>query len=404
MSTTELMVKPVMCAVFALLIGTVQPAQALEDISASAAVEAGSRPLAFLEGIAGLLNELVWRHEQQEWEAERQEMRRQGEEARLLQNAFGLPANAAPVRIRDVRPDTNPFYDEFGAYDLWIVENRLDVADAAELDSLRQPAGEPPAPDMLWHSGFLWVDLHGTVLPTYRYYLDAAPRPQPQSLEEAVRGAPSTWPPYRLHAAGWIDRRTYEDRWRQQYRARAAHAGPQIPAWLGENPPITAWFIPNGEILTLGELGSGREHGLRFVGAEAWQALATQQAGAEFEDQTHEPQPLLRFTASGELIQRIEPGELAQDENRSTLAWVNVYFPGQRELYSQVYERGNRLRMAGSYFVEVDSKRFYGPLLAIYDYDGTPLPLAPLPPPRHGYCKRLPTFAIELLYQAQHGH
>jgi hypothetical protein len=74
---------------------------------------------------------------------------------------------------------------------------------------------------------------------------------------------------------------------------------PQIPQWLAENPPSNCSFLPNGEVLVEGELGTGVKSKPRPGGVSVVPDTV-----------------FSRYSPTGKLLGRVEPGQY----------WWELYF------------------------------------------------------------------------------
>jgi hypothetical protein len=303
-------------------------------------------------------------------------------------DALRLPVAAAPVYMTSIRPlrvtpELNPYYAEFSIFDNWVLEHAVEPGVVAQRPFDRPP-GPAPAPDLYWLDSYLDVDAHGRVIPTLRRFYEVVRSQEWRDSSDQLAGWFWSNSPYRIGARGWIDRATFEDMWFQRARAQA-RLMPRVPAWLAASPPRVATLMPNGEVVTQGELGAGE----RLFDAAGWRRMiARQQAGTEIMV-VRDPGPgvLIRYSPTGVELGRYPTG-------KGMTLWRDIYFPQYRELYAQSYRTGQQLRTVNGYHVLLDS--YYGNVLQVWDFDGTPLEARQVPVFTG---KRVPSLTAESLVQ-----
>lgn len=156
-------------------------------------------------------------------------------------------------------------------------------------------------------------------------------------------------------------------------KARYVH---EIPAWLAENPPQWAVVLPDGNVLTKGGLGSGRDFDVFFT----WRM-----SNGTTEQQYH------RYDPSGKLAAKLEPG---------VTDWYKLFWPDAAQALSGLLTPDTMVRFDnGCVLVQ----RYDGSdVLALFNYDGTELPVATDPRMRdQNVWNGLLGMEIPALYEAQ---
>ena len=179
--------------------------------------------------------------------------------------AFDAKGDTIPVHLLD--DPGNPYRGQYSAAEAWVAAHTLSFDKAKEMGL----AYQTQVHDAFLHGGdypqspleYLQVTPEGWVIPVSKLaeqperkgWLEAG-RPivdlvQPMNLNQKpytgplsfALAAPATDMPADLKAAleyaSWTSFRSDM---------------PRIPAWLGSRPPLRAIFVPNGEIVTYGEL------------------------------------------------------------------------------------------------------------------------------------------------------
>jgi hypothetical protein len=184
------------------------------------------------------------------------------------------PNPYAPPRPFD--DPANPYKDRYTPLDRWVYEHR---SDSSTENFLLGPAEDGTDPHLVAFEGTFGLDAEGWMLP-----LDLSFERWPAALETHMaqrramtvrelfqaefldykRKGSSVGDPCSASAArtlgftGWAPASLRDDYEQMRIRARA-QALPPIPAWLGENPPLGALFLPDGDVMCHGALGERYE-------------------------------------------------------------------------------------------------------------------------------------------------
>jgi len=140
---------------------------------------------------------------------------------------------------------------------------------------------------------------------------------------------------------------------------------PPIPAWLAGQPVLYAAFIPNGDVVTLGPLGS-------FAGKEELDRRQWDDLWALFE------RGFYRYSPAGELLDAY----LTEHYD-----WERLYFDGREAVRVDAEARGKQVLDRAGFLIIRDTET--GTPEAVYDYDGTPLPPGEPPVRLQHYCELL---------------
>lgn len=154
----------------------------------------------------------------------------------------------------------------------------------------------------------------------------------------------------------------------QFYKDQQAKRLPPIPAWLGEHPPIGTVFVPNGEILTYGELD------LHFQPDPRGPMYSNMREGLKW----------YRYTRDGYLLGTYDLGGRFYDQGD----WRNIY-ADWAAMEAQMRSKGMEVSgwsTSGGYKAYVQREKTdpedpeayrFGPkvtrILAAYDYAGNPV-------------------------------
>jgi YD repeat-containing protein len=118
---------------------------------------------------------------------------------------------------------------------------------------------------------------------------------------------------------------------------------PRIPAWLGKNPPLWALVLPSGDVVTTGELGSGKgldQEELQMNGVQIATAVT------------------YRYNAQGELQGQTAPGG----------KWYTLYWQDAEKVLGQ-YNPNETATWPEAGYVVVRKLSDWS-VLATYNYDG----------------------------------
>ena len=233
--------------------------------------------------------------------------------------------NAEYVDVKALDDPQNPFIGQYSAMDQWSYDHWINT----EYKRL----GEPGV-----YQGMLDVTDEGFLVPELTQLRNNLELSQGNDIDE-----PQCQHTYTLYSEGEISDELMDE----ILQARAvltAQYMPSIPQWLAEQPPYWAQLLPDGSVVTYGQLGTGGE----FYSKDGrWR-------------QELQP-PACHFSADGESLEQLEYPHL----------WVEFFFPdfdGALELHQitrdkvQVYNRY-------VVFQNFDESSKSG----MYLYDGTPI-------------------------------
>ncbi len=283
--------------------------------------------------------------------------------------AWGLPGSPGPLAAAD--------------------PSRLPVASTPETE-LAKPLDDPANPYLkLYTATDVWVFAHlgqpgwnaeGGAIPadfqTLEAFVDATGWLVPQSvarqnLEDSIKfrteDASQAYP-VAATASGYMPAELYQA-WQQELWNVSAAYYNAVPEWLVQDPPVMALLLPNGDVITLGDLGSAKTISLEQLNSK---------------DHEQDAPPFYRYSAGGKLL------------GQSDAFWWDLYLePGSPAATAQHIKQRN-----DGYFYELDEQ---GGIKAIYDYDGAVLPSTAEPAPRdyHAFML-LRADQLMLLYNAQH--
>jgi hypothetical protein len=268
--------------------------------------------------------------------------------------AGGVSKVQSAVSIRPLDDPANPYRDKYGPGDAWIYEHAGAPAwDGAMAD---WPAD--------WHTLEAFVDSQGWLIPT-----SVVRRNREEVLVDRSRDCRNTYAVEYL-ANGVMPRELFEAHKCSQFSVWADYYMP-VPQWLAVGPPRGAMLYTNGDVITVGLLGSGEilvprgEKGEGCCGGSSdW--------------------PLCRYDRNGNLI------------CTTNYTWLNLYMDN---LESGDRPEGHMRQTDQWYFIFRDDT---GVILSVYDYDGTKLPGTDEPPSRdvHPFVLLNPD-QIQHLYEAQ---
>jgi len=122
----------------------------------------------------------------------------------------------------------------------------------------------------------------------------------------------------------------------------------KIPKWLADQPPMWAIVLPSGDVVTRGELGSGRSVDAYFTWRSSWNLPEGNYC---------------RYDRQGQLAAKLAPG----DEH-----WYKLFWPAAQHVLAQYGRAQTMTKFSnGCVIVQVYAGK---EVLAVYDYDGTVLP------------------------------
>jgi hypothetical protein len=238
----------------------------------------------------------------------------------------------------------NPYRDAYQACDQWIADNALLVtlapSSAAYNSELAQRSGSGTV--------FTLADKQGYILP----FREAA------EMKAAARQHKLSLAGYRyVYASGQLDQSTGQQIRDLDFQGRAKHY-PPVPDWLMTGTPEGAILLPNGEVITRGEVGKFPWDGERN----------TSHAGhGDTHSGVHSSKGWSHYSADGKLLNQISSGPWILMFNADVMDYI-------------VDERYEKEARADGYwvFVERETKEF----AAGFDWDGSRLDSSP--PPRPG--------------------
>lgn len=261
-------------------------------------------------------------------------------------------------------PD-NKYAGQYSELDQWIFEHSIAKEEkSVSLIDQKLASGEPITGADLrpqnWHEFMVPLDAQGCMTPL-SMYLEAVN----QSMSEGIDWDTSYTGEY-IYAEGELSSELAieADRLVGEFSAKYA---PVVPRWLAVNPPEFAIFMPNGDIVTRGNLGK---------------AAMFNSVTRRYELTEPEPNSFYRFNANGDLL--------------GTTAMENGYLYLTRdELPVETTELQN---IEWGYLQAVDAS---GSTLATYDYDGTPVNPADMQARNFYMCGMTPAFGLQYRYKYQ---
>lgn len=182
--------------------------------------------------------------------------------------------------MRDPLDPQNPYAGKYAAYDVWVYVYAWQQAQGQSVPA--EPEGRGAG---MWYS--LPVDENGWPVPQQ---LDAEQQYQPRQLTDEEAGGCRR----AISAYGYMGRTLEELQQRDLLAVRAKHL-PPIPQWLAADPPLQACFMPDGEVVIAGELGSA--------------AAGAPSTGGQL---------FCRLSAKGQELGRVQ----------DTAYWWELYWPG----------------------------------------------------------------------------
>jgi hypothetical protein len=161
------------------------------------------------------------------------------------------------IQVKALDDPANPFKGQYGPWDKWLYENMQPTTDYQSRQttttgkalaegieqSLRQPANWTGLQTRVTDEGYLQPIVEGI------------------KSNEDQRGGSNAMPPTNegwIQAYGLMDPTTYEQLITAVNVVHASYYNP-IPEWLVINPPESAMLLPNGDVVTSGLLGAGKE-------------------------------------------------------------------------------------------------------------------------------------------------
>jgi hypothetical protein len=226
--------------------------------------------------------------------------------------------------VRDLDTEGNPYASQYSSWDRWIFEQ------AKEQAKSRRRMSEP---GQKWYSAEVTKD--GFVKPqlaAIREGLDRLRGTLPESTEHCV---------HMISMTGVMEAALESELSAAIGREWAARY-PRIPDWLAQQPGLRSMVLPSGEVVTLGQLGSGDPAGGKRPSG---------------------PQAYFRYSAAGELLGQSLPGEM----------WQALFVPDWTSTILLEQLKAQRLpRIERGCTVFFD--RASNAVGAVYSFDGQALP------------------------------
>jgi hypothetical protein len=139
----------------------------------------------------------------------------------------------------------SPYFNQYGEGDFWTIEHAKEITTGYDAQVFeRNGYGSEYDNFMI---GF--IDKARFLIPRLSYIAEFHQMCREGKLEEFCDGK------FVIYALGNPDK-DFIDRVHSAAVKVYAHTYPEIPGWLAANPPISALFLPNGDYVTEGLLGS----------------------------------------------------------------------------------------------------------------------------------------------------
>jgi hypothetical protein len=334
----------------------------------------------------------------------------QGPHQRFAKNQLG-----DTIQLGELDNPANPYVGRYDEVDRWHWDNWVPQLNDEEQQSLRlwpmseeRKAFEAKYPEG-WSFRSMQVDEQGwliprtvqmTKVPSYDYSMGAKTiREYVQKINERSHdyvGPPADWQKrYFIWAVGvfpqeWVDRERHES------DLIEARAWPPIPNWLGDNPPLSAVFAPNGDILTYGPLG------LTYI-----------KDPDRLYQQNPEGETWYRYSADGKLLSTFTPrvpsyypGGRWEDVYADWAALLKLVAASTPNVNLQSYPGGGQVVTVYEQVPDENLPHTYynrtTDMLAAYDFMGNPVDLdAPLPQLDWRVGNRIDREQIARVYKAQ---
>lgn len=229
--------------------------------------------------------------------------------------------------MRELNDPENPYLEHYDDWDVWIYMHETSVLEAQGVENiwLDYPG---------WDTFYQRVDENGFVVPQLegtRRWLE-----QLRGIDTDEEAASCTHSIQARGAMPWEMQRQME----QQEILLSAKYMPAIPEWLVDGPPQWAMLLPDGDVVTYGQVGQG-------------DILRQNMTGEEL--------ACYRYSADGDLLSWTEPGQ----------EWWQLYFDFDAVL--EQYGVDNIYWYEDNGFVVISDPESWE-TTAVFDYDGTRLP------------------------------
>jgi hypothetical protein len=312
-------------------------------------------------------------------------------------------SDGSSITVRPLDDPANPYRGQYGDIERWVYGHaesfdQWKARGLAEQQALLKASGGSPPAAMPPTSVFLDVNAAGWPLPRSGRDTDRSWQTQPGTPEEILNRQygrslpPPTEKRYFIPAplAG-LPASLNAELTEEQERQRLFRQ-PRIPAWLGTRPPLSAVFMPNGEIVTYGELN------LHYTAPAGY-------AHSELSYLVGEPvgETWYRYSADGKLLGTV------QNTRAHYADWHSLYWPQMQATLDAFPRDGKQLstNFCGYWIGLTDPLSWHPPgqkvkpaqVYAAWSYDGQPLDLnAAVPAELAGYQQMLGQRDLTELY------
>jgi len=232
--------------------------------------------------------------------------------------------------VRDLNDPDNPYRGQYEEWDIWTYEH---VRGTTNTDVSNWYRGESPDDYCMLT---IRVDTEGNVVPLRLSTADDL------AIMHDPNYSPETDCRFSLRGGGVINPRLLDKLDEMLIGLRMPYA-PAVPEWLAKAPPERVMFMPDGDLVCIGEPDPDRRisHRPNTVPAEAT------------------PTVTRRYDREGKLLAETAPGD----------PWFTVYFTGFADILAEMQAGNYSYWEYGGYIVFNDSQT--RSIAAIYDYDGT---------------------------------
>jgi hypothetical protein len=207
-----------------------------------------------------------------------------------------------------------------------------------------QPQDDP------WQSFSVRFDDNGYMLPVIEYRKQALGKPR--DLRQPRERTPNS--EYYSFMAGGIMPEDVRAQFAQALASELpSEVPPDVPQWLEAQPVFAVIFLPGGEVVTRGALGSWTDESIHYEQTENRTVYKRPQADDGW----------YRYSANGEFLGKVV-GPTAQ--------WQQLYNPQMATLQMSAQSQGYQVDGDGRYTLW---RKPTGEAVAAWDYDGTPVPL-----------------------------
>ena len=231
---------------------------------------------------------------------------------------------AEAVEVRKLDDPANPYLGQYELWDQWVYEHMVSRPKAWKL-------GEYPEN---WDTLSAMVDKNGYMIPMLE---------STRQKEIAISNGEQDGyfnSSYYVYGEGELPKNILDGFTKEANRIRAGFT-PPIPTWLVENTPSMAMLFPNGDVITLSELGD-----------------------ASMDCCSGRKQTWYRYNSSGEFT------------GQSKVTWWEIYYTEKHG--EESWPEGDFENRMDGYVLFKD--RATGQILSAWDYDGTRLD-SEVPPP-----------------------